>query len=303
MPGSDEATTENLGENTDMEKNDVQDLLRNYLGEEIALYFKFLSHYIIHLTPIAVLGAASTLNIFLLWLQSGNYFIAVNSAWSVPVFALIVCVVGLRSSFARGLPRKSTTPCVGEAPSTRSRGNELPSYIGTEKTSYIDGSLVKIVDRRDQNSRSRVSTLVTSSLSLLVVGVIAVAFFFKFWLMTHNMTNYSVIADLMNALSIAVLDVVYKKVAIRMTSFENHRTQTSFNDSMITKLFLFSFANSYAPAIYIAFLKRAVGDACLHSSCMGELGMSMAVIFTARNVGQRRGHSRDTTSPSVERCY
>lgn len=275
VPGSDEKAT-NSG---------VQDLLRNYLGEEIALYFKFLTHYIIYLAPIAVLGAASTLNVLLLWLQSGDYFIAVNSAWSVPLFALVVC--GWALVFTRTWATKEKYYAMRWGSTEFEETEvELPSYEGNPKRSYIDGSWIKIVDRKEQSSRGRVSTLVISSLSMLVIGVIAVTFYFKFWMITHNMADYSVIADLMNALTIAVLDVVYKDVAMAMTSYENHRTQTSFNDSMITKLFLFSFANSYAPAIYIAFLKRAVGDACLNSSCMGELGMSMAVIFSARNVGQ-----------------
>ena len=279
MPGADEA------KNKDDGKSGVQDLIRNYLGEEIALYFKFLTHYVIYLAPIAVLGAASTSNVLLLWLQTGDYFVAVNSAWSVPVFALIVCGWALVFIRTWAIKEKYYAMRWGSTEFEETEV-ELPSYVGLHRRSYIDGSWVKIVDRKKQNSRSRVSTLVISSLSILVIGVIAVAFYFKFWLITHNMANYSILADVMNALSIAVLDVVYKEVAMKMTSFENHRTQTSFNDSMIAKLFLFSFANSYAPAIYIAFLKRAVGDACLNSSCMGELGMSMAVIFTARSVGQ-----------------
>ena len=258
MPGSDETKTGTLGENENATDNSVQDLLRNYLGEEIALYFKFLSHYVIYLAPIAVLGAASTLNIFLLWLQSGNYFIAVNSAWSVPVFALIVCGWALIFIRTWATKEKYYSMRWGSTEFEETEA-ELPSYIGTEKRSYIDGSWLKIVDRKDQNIRSRVSTLVISSLSLLVVGVIAVAFYFKFWMITHNMTNYTVIADLMNALSIAVLDVVYKRVAIRMTSFENHRTQTSFNDSMITKLFLFSFAKQLRACYLHCLLKTGRG--------------------------------------------
>ena len=275
MPGSEEEEADKT----------IQDLIKNYLGEEIALYFKFLTHYVVYLAPIAVLGSASTLNVLLLWLQNGDYFDAINAAWSVPIFSLIVCLWALVFIRTWATKERYYSMRWGTTDFEETEA-ELPSYSGKKKRSYIDGSFVKIVNRQEQNSRSRVSSLVITSLSVLVMGVIAVTFYFKYWLITNNMEDYSVLADVINALSIAVLDVVYNELAMKMTHYENHRTQTSFNDSMITKLFLFSFANSYAPAIYIAFLKRAIGDACLANSCMGELGRSMAVIFTARSVGQ-----------------
>jgi hypothetical protein len=37
---------------------------------------------------------------------------------------------------------------------------------------------------------------------------------------------------------------------------ENYRTQTEYDDSLISKVFLFQFVNSYTPLFYIAFFKR-----------------------------------------------
>jgi hypothetical protein len=161
---------------------------------------------------------------------------------------------------------------------------ELPTYEGEIKTSYINGDPMKVVDIKAQIARRRVSWLVIMACSLVVVMCFAATFLFKFWLIAHNMSNISPLADVINAISIAVLDVIYKDVATKLTVFENCRTQTEFNDSLITKLFIFGFCNSYAPIIYIAFVKKWVGDPCLSDSCMGELSQTLSIIFVFRSL-------------------
>jgi hypothetical protein len=43
----------------------------------------------------------------------------------------------------------------------------------------------------------------------------------------------------------ASLNEVYARIAVVLTEFENHRTQTGFEDALILKTFLFQFVNSY----------------------------------------------------------
>ena len=43
-----------------------------------------------------------------------------------------------------------------------------------------------------------------------------------------------------------------------LTNWENHRTQTAYDDALIIKLFAFQFVNNYASLIYIAFFKVSV---------------------------------------------
>jgi hypothetical protein len=48
---------------------------------------------------------------------------------------------------------------------------------------------------------------------------------------------------------------VYNGVAIRMNNWENHRTDTDYEDRLIAKQFSFKFVNSYASLAFIAFAK------------------------------------------------
>lgn len=266
-----------------VDENRSKDDIRDYLGSEVGLYFKFLGSYIKYLMPIAILGVGASVQIYVLWAEYNNYFDAINNSYSVPVFSLLVCVWTSAFLLNWTAEEKYNAMRWGTTEFEETE-EELPGYIGDEGKSIIDGSDMKLVNRETQASRRRVSVIVITSLSVLVLGIIAITFYFKYWLITTGMSDYSAAADIMNAISIGVLDFVYRIVAQKMTEYENHRTQTEVNDAMIVKLFLFSFFNSYAPAIYIAFVKKAVNDTCNSDSCMGELGQSMAIIFTVRSM-------------------
>jgi anoctamin-7 len=54
---------------------------------------------------------------------------------------------------------------------------------------------------------------------------------------------------------ITILDKVYQKVAVILTNWEMHRTQTAHEDNFTFKMFLFQFVNYYSSVIYIAFFK------------------------------------------------
>ena len=48
---------------------------------------------------------------------------------------------------------------------------------------------------------------------------------------------------------------VYSKVAKRLNSIENHRTDFEFENALIGKTFVFQFINSYIALFFIAFIK------------------------------------------------
>jgi len=73
-----------------------------------------------------------------------------------------------------------------------------------------------------------------------------------------NALYTSVLSSVLNALCIMLLGFVYEKLAYILTNWENHRTQTAYDDALIIKLFAFQFVNNYASLIYIAFFKEGV---------------------------------------------
>ena len=92
-----------------------------------------------------------------------------------------------------------------------------------------------------------------------------------------------IIASIANAVVIQVMNIIYGVVAIKLTNFENHRTDTNYEDSLIAKTFVFQFVNSYASLFYIAFVKPFIGylDPCI-GHCLVELQTNLGSIFMVR---------------------
>jgi hypothetical protein len=78
------------------------------------------------------------------------------------------------------------------------------------------------------------------------------------------------------------MNTIYGKVAITLVDLENWRTDTQYEDSLISKLFLFQMVNNFSSFIYLAFIKSKV-DGC-PGGCMVFLTTNLVIIFTTKVV-------------------
>jgi len=104
---------------------------------------------------------------------------------------------------------------------------------------------------------------------------------------------------MVNLLFIMLLGRVYENLALRLTTWEMHRTQSEFDDNLTFKVFLFQFINFYSSIFYIAFFKgRFVGypghykhifgslrnEDCSNGGCLIELAQQLAVIMVGKQI-------------------
>ncbi|KAM9029389.1 anoctamin-6 [Ara ararauna] len=112
-------------------------------------------------------------------------------------------------------------------------------------------------------------------------------------------TATSVTASLISFVVIMVLNIIYEKVAVLITDFELPRTQTDYENSLTTKMFLFQFVNYYSSCFYIAFFKgKFVGhpgnpvywlgkyrnEECDPGGCLLELTTQLAIIVGGKAI-------------------
>ncbi|NWI04495.1 ANO6 protein, partial [Tichodroma muraria] len=112
-------------------------------------------------------------------------------------------------------------------------------------------------------------------------------------------TATSVTASLISFVVIMILNIIYEKVAILITDFELPRTQTEYENSLTTKMFLFQFVNYYSSCFYIAFFKgKFVGhpgspvywlgkyrnEECDPGGCLLELTTQLAIIVGGKAI-------------------
>jgi hypothetical protein len=99
-----------------------------------------------------------------------------------------------------------------------------------------------------------------------------------------------------------VANAIYSFLAMELTKRENHRTDTQHEDSLIAKIFVFQFVNSYASFFYLAFIARSFND-CPgdnHDECMGPLAYNLAIVFGTRLVTMP---IFQTLIPYIMYCY
>ena len=96
---------------------------------------------------------------------------------------------------------------------------------------------------------------IISTLILTVVGVVSAIYVLRFALQNSSSAPYaSLIASILNTVQIQIFNYIYAELSIKLTNYENHRTDTEYEDAMIVKSFAFQFINSYASFFFLAFI-------------------------------------------------
>ncbi len=154
----------------------------------------------------------------------------------------------------------------------------------------VNGQPMRYFPRREFYFRLCFSTNVISVLVGVVIAAVAGIFALRIFLSRLRQLTFggmqwgSTITALINAVQIQVLNWVYNSIAIYLTEYENHRTDTEYEDALIAKTFIFQFVNSFASLFYISFVKPFIPDIdpCGNGDCMAELQASLGTIFLTR---------------------
>jgi len=79
---------------------------------------------------------------------------------------------------------------------------------------------------------------------------------------------------------------VYGKVGAGLNEYENHKTDSEFENALIAKSFMFKFINSYNSLFYVAFFKQfqdgcttPQGATSLYYPCMEDLSTQLFIVF------------------------
>lgn len=259
------------------------DDIRDYFGEKIALYFEFLGHYTSWLMPNAICGLIVMVDILVETAMYGSLANALGAGVLVPFYCIFV---SFWSQFMLEFwKRKESTKAMEWGMSNFEDVEEdRAEYTGDLIYSYITGEQVKHFPKAKRERLVYWSSFIIGLMILLVIACTAVIFYGKYYV-AEDIDDDSTAASaaeglsLVNAVQIQVLNYLYGNLAISLTSAENHRTDTEHEDSLIAKLFMFQFINSYTSFFYIAFIKQNIGDPCA-GGCMQELCIQLSTIFS-----------------------
>jgi len=292
------------------------DRIASYFGEEIALYFAWLGFYTQWLWLSSAIGVIA----FIFWIVDKT----TDSQWSIWALTIYSIFLALWASFFLETWKRKNNELNykwGTMDFTEQEV-ERPDFIGEDTAGfYSEGSWIEIdhtVDygvkipkskyypRNKRTSKFVASLpLIATMITMLVIATFAILSFRLFVQRKGDAVGGSFAGAIVNAIVIIAFNLFWKQVALRLTEWENHRLETEFNNSLISKLFAFYFVNSYTSLYYIAFFKRAnkfwgvdyLQDACktgdspitISWGCPDELTLQLGTILAVNMfIGQTR---------------
>ena len=230
------------------------DEIRDYFGEQIALYFAFIQTYTRSLIWPTMIGTITMIGHFQNGVE-GNQLTVVYSVlvsfWSVYFLsrwkrrqAELMFLWGTQDFEASETPRDEFIQFARD-----------PSKTGVEfQLSDITGKM-EAVETKPWIKYVRI--VGSAVVILLFIGLVYVTVMFAMWTKLDPGSKYaSQIGSLISASSIVIFGKLYERVAVYLTELENHRTQTQYEDAQITKSFLFQAFNNFFVLFFIAFLKQ-----------------------------------------------
>jgi len=142
-----------------------------------------------------------------------------------------------------------------------------PEFYGVPMYSPVDGKRVIFFPEKIAASRLQKSAVVVVSFVSFVVGVVASIYVLKFQLTAMFGTSLAgIVAGVANTVQITLLNWAYQHIAIKMTDNENKRTDTEYADSLISKLFIFQFINSFSSFFFLGASSCLLPPASLFAS-------------------------------------
>lgn len=254
--------------------------LRNYFGEEVAFYFAWVNHFMRFLIIPGLIGVML-------------YFIRpkgtdVDHAKWLPAFAMMVCCWSVL--FTVIWRRKQTSYAFKWDTYDFERVVEQrPEFFGDVRQSPVTGLPELYYPTWKKMLRYCVSFLAATPMLLLAVKAMLLSLNLNGYIKDHHSIFYVhflcqyaepgaifaqdspyslwIVPTLMHSVVIFILGSIYRHIAVWCTDFENHRTVEQWNNSFITKRFLFEAFDCYTPLFYIAFYRLDINS--LRSELVG----------------------------------
>lgn len=256
------------------------DLIRDYFGEKVGLYFVWLCHYTSWLFPASIMG-------IIVWVD-----VVAESTYSanlVPFYAIFMAVwATLVQEFWKR--KEANTALFWGMSDFETVEKERVDFSGEQVLSPVTRLPVKYFPTQRARFAKLVSCTVITCCITVVIAIIALLFLLKYYTILNPVVVAGVnigpqLPGVANAVTILITDAIYSQIALYLNDRENHRTQTQYEDNLIGKTFAFQFVNSYASLVYIAFIKDYFGDdaaRCIDRDCMKELSNALAAILIVR---------------------
>jgi len=255
--------------NLDMSLESINNIT-DYYGQNVGIYFKFMEFYTRWLTPPAVCGV---LIFFFTSEKHKNLKLILETMYSVMIMIWA-------SLFLKFWKRRSSELCV----KWHTYGQEFNNkdlrveFRGYTRLNLVTGLPQKYFPFRKKLVRYTISTLFHLPVMMLALTLMVCFLNMrgyvdpKHWIYIPSLSLYAekggmfdkdtlwrVVPSLFQVGSILLLSKINKMASGLTTRWENHRTKTSFQNSLVLKRFIFEVAYLFIHLAYIGFWRLDIG--------------------------------------------
>ncbi|XP_041651379.1 anoctamin-10 isoform X2 [Cheilinus undulatus] len=252
------------------------DMINEYFGSSISLYFSFLDWYTWSLLPPAILGLCITYfsgevqtemleSISGSGIQSKEEDLgpAVSGHMIQAVFSMLwsTVVMELWKRRSSSLSYRWGTLHLAER-----FAEPRPGFHGTLGVNPVTGCVEPLFPdwQRDLRMALLSVPVVGLFLGLVVLGMVCFYWGEAKMQQLHGewdsllSQTFLYLPSVLHIIYTNVLATFYKTVALSLTEYENHREQSAFENHLTAKVLVFTFFNYFAVLFHIAFFKRDV---------------------------------------------
>ncbi|KNC46882.1 uncharacterized protein AMSG_03313 [Thecamonas trahens ATCC 50062] len=249
--------------------DDALDDIREYYGEALGFYFGWLGHLNAWLVPLACLGLAA-------WLCDPEP--SIHHSRVAPLFAFVAMAWGVAFVSGWGV-RAGDLALRWQTLFHVPRSRVSPTFMGQLRTSPVTGEQELYFSPMRRLRRQTVSLVVTLALlcaavatmvcSLNLQGYVVDA---ESWAYVPWLARFAAPGRLLDpegwlffvpvvahSLVISWLNSVYRRVAGRLTEYENYATEGEAANALVLKRVFFELADAFLPLAYIAFVRFDLG--------------------------------------------
>lgn len=261
--------------------------IRNYYGEKIALYFAFLSL----LAKTSIVPGLIGLFVFII-----QRSVSASSTLGITVNAIYCVFISCWATvFLEMWRRREAKLALSWGMLDFTQDEQLrPQFLGQPRRSPITDELeAPHFSSKKRKLRMAAALLISLGLIMLVLSIVSGLYIMR-WQLSDKLIYFGIdfagpAASLCNAVQIQVFNIIYKHLAIRFTEAENHKTQTQYENSLVFKIFMFQFTNSFVSLYYTAFVKT-YAEGCMveedgekvrrqGANCFDELFTQLVILF------------------------
>ncbi|POS82783.1 hypothetical protein EPUL_003547 [Erysiphe pulchra] len=222
--------------------------IKDHFGERIALYFAFLQSYLIFLIFPAAIGLFA-------WIFLGRYspiFAGFNTLW---------CII-----FVEFWKKQEKI----FASQWKSHDDSINGYQYPELEHMITsndplvGKRIRKLYLIKQLFRQILQIPFVIAAVIILGGLIATCFGIEIFiteLYSGHFKKYMVLLpSIILSTMMPIVSALLKKSALKLTNFENYETRSSYETSMVQKIFVLNFISSYLPIFLTAFVYVPFGQ-------------------------------------------